>query len=91
MDKSEVERLIIKVLTEIQSKSGQPSNPIERQTCPVGGIPGFDSVLAVEATVELEEQLGCEIPDVNLFIAEEDKRELCIYEIAENLCRLLNT
>jgi acyl carrier protein len=91
MDRTEAERLIIEVLRDIQNKSGQQPTLVDRQTHPVGGLPGFDSVLAVEATVELEHRLGCEIPDVNLFVDEANGRTLSIDEIAKNLCRLLNS
>lgn len=90
MNQIELEQLIIEVLREIQSKSGQPPSKIDRQTHPLGGIPGFDSVLAVEASVELEHHLGREVPDINVFFDEDDERTLSIQEAAENLYRLLN-
>ena len=90
MNKHDVQRVVIEVLTEIQTKSGRPLIPFTGQTRPVGGLQGFDSLNAVEATVELAERLRCDLAEVNVFLNPAGTRPLCVQEITEHLCTQLH-
>jgi len=90
MESEAVERVIIEVLVEIQTASGRPNPPIDREAKPIGDVPGFDSLSGLEATVELGARLDCAIPDdVNLFVHERGTRALRVSEIAQRLHRLM--
>ena len=90
MNKDTVQQVVIEVLTEIQTKSGRPLRPLTGQTRPIGGLLGFDSLNAVEATVELAERLGCALAEVNVFLNPAGTRPLCVQEITEHLCAQLH-
>jgi hypothetical protein len=90
MNERAVQQVIIEVLTEIQTKSGRPLIALNGQTRPIGGLSGFDSLNAVEATVELAGRLHCDMAEVNVFLNSEGTRPLCIQEITDRLCGLLN-
>jgi len=90
MSRSEVERAIVEVLTEIQTMSGQPCPAFDAHTCPLRDLPQSDSQLALLATVELATRLDCEIPeDVNIFVDDKGERPCRIGEITEKICAML--
>ncbi len=90
MEPEAVERVIIEVLVGIQTISSRTSAPIDRETKPIGDLPGFDSLSGLEATVELAGRLECAIPDdVNLFVHERGTRALRVREIAQRLHKLM--
>lgn len=92
MSREEIEQLIINVIIEIQTNSGHPPPSIDVLTCPIGGLPGFDSMTAIEATIEIESRLGCEeMSDVNPFVHEEEDRALRINEVADRILFLLSS
>ena len=83
MTKEDLEQLIIEVLSEIQKMAGQPPLEITRQTLPLRDLTDFDSLLALEATVELAHRLEWEIEEQNIFVF--DKHGLSVGEVAERL------
>lgn len=89
--REEIEQLIIEVLTEIQTMSGHPPPSIDSQTRPVGGLPGFDSMTAIEATVEIESRLDQELPDANPFVNEGKRRALRIHEVVDMILESLKS
>ena len=90
MSGSDVERVIVEVLTEIQTMSGADCPAMDGRTLPLRDLPQFDSHLALLATVELGARLQCEIPeDVNVFIDEETNRPRRIGEIRDEICAML--
>ena len=91
MSREEIEQLIIDVIIEIQTNSGHPPPSRDVLTCPIGGLPGFDSMTAIEATVEIESRLGCEMSDTNPFVHEEERRGLRINEVADRILSLLSS
>lgn len=85
MDRNFVKTVVIETVTEIQSLSGRSSAGIGGGTRPIGGLDGFDSLNAVEASFSFSEKLGCEVTsDVSLFAA--NGRAYTIDEITDNLC-----
>jgi acyl carrier protein len=90
MDRRQIQRVLIEVLNQIQTDGGHPLVDMNEDTCPLDEIPGFDSLTAIEATIELASRLGHEIPRENIFVNNEGKRILCIREISEQLHKMLN-
>lgn len=82
---------IVDVITEIQTICGEPCDRMDEQTCPIGDLPGFDSLRALEATVLLEERLNASIGgQVNLFVSEDGTRSLTIRELSERMNGLIS-
>jgi acyl carrier protein len=75
MEKTKVIEVIADVLKEIQSMSGRTPVPISATTCPIGDLADFDSLNGVEATIELSDRLGIEIPGVNGFVNEQGTKQ----------------
>jgi len=90
MDKQQIQQVLIEVLTEIQTNSGQPAIEIDEDTCPISDLPGFDSLTGIEATVELTHRLGHQMTYENIFVNSKWTRALRIREIADRLYGMLN-
>jgi acyl carrier protein len=88
MNRQEIEVEVIRVLTQIQRHSGQTNVIVQSDTCPLRDLALFDSLLALEASVELEEELGCPSED-NLFIDDRTNRPLRVAEVVDALCQRL--
>lgn len=89
MTQDEVRSVIIDVLREVQQISGREWGELPMDAAPIGCLDGFDSLGAVEATVMIEEKLGCNIEVESVFVSESGKRALTLEEVAERLCRVL--
>jgi len=87
MKKSESVRVVTEVLQEIQSVSGRPATQISEHTRPIGDLDEFDSLNGVEATVELSDRLGIELPGVNAFVNEKGTKALTVSEVADGICK----
>jgi hypothetical protein len=83
-------KLLMGVLLQLQVDGGHPLVDMNEDTCPLNDIPGFDSLTAIEATVELGGRLERDLPVENIFNSE-NKRVLCIREISERLYERLNS
>ena len=90
MDNDKVMKVIAEVLANVQTSSGREAVLVTGNTCPIGDLDGFDSLNGVEASVELSERLGIDLPGVNAFVNEEGSRALKISEIACNICKVAN-
>jgi acyl carrier protein len=91
MDRQEIRRALIEVLAEIQTETGETLVEIDEETRPIGELPGFDSLTAIEVTIELAHRLGLEIPYENIFVNAKGTRALRIREITERLYTTINT
>ena len=91
MNISDATKLVIEVVSDIQSHSGRQSVVLTGKSCPIGDLPGFDSLNGIEVTTELAYRLGCEFPAGNLLINETDNRALSIEEIATRICEIAKT
>ena len=89
MDRQKIQERLMEVLLQLQVDGGHPLVDINEDTCPLDDIPGFDSLTAIEVTVELGGRLEREIPVENIFNGQ-DKRVLCIREISTRLYEILN-
>ncbi len=91
MNISDATKLVIEVVSDIQSHSGRQSIALTGKSRPIGDLPGFDSLNGIEATTELAYRLGCEFSDGNLLVDETDNRALSIEEIASRICETAKT
>jgi acyl carrier protein len=90
MSTEDIRTIVIEVLQEVQTVSGRDWTGIDASAAPVGTLDGFDSLCAVEATVLVEEKLGCRDLDVHsIFVTEDGKRALTVDEIAHRISRVL--
>ena len=88
MTRAIVEERLLKVLKHIQERAGQEPVELNDSGCPLRDLPLFDSLLALEASVELETELGCTSED-NLFFDDRTKQPLNVAEIVDRLCSRL--
>ena len=89
MIEREVRDQVVDVIKEIQQRSGRQQVDIKGGTQPIEGVPGFDSLNGLEATVELSGRLGFEIPgSINLFVNPEGNKALSVKEIANRIVGL---
>ena len=90
MDKNDVVSQVIDAVKQVQESSGRTSAGIGSGARPFRDIEGFDSLSGVEATALLSHSLGQELPD-SVFTPVEGSRTLSVNEIAENVCRYMNS
>jgi acyl carrier protein len=85
-----IQSVVLEVLQEVQTLCGRSWTRLEPTDKPIGSLDGFDSLAAVEATVIVEEKLGCRDLGVEtIFVSEDGKRALSINEIARRISKLL--
>ena len=83
MTQTEIEQILIELIKNIQVMSGRPDVVIDASTRPIGDLDEFDSLNAVELTVEFADRLKFE-PDSNNVLLADDK-PLSIAEAAHRL------
>lgn len=95
MTLEKIQTAIVEVLKEVQQLSGRDYRELPLSARPVLDLDGFDSLCSFEATVMVEEKLGCigllKIPSI--FISEENgqKRALTLLETAKVVEGLINS
>jgi hypothetical protein len=87
--KEDIFEMIIGLLTKIQKLSGREVPKIDRNTIPVGGLPGFDSLNGLELVFMLPD--GVDWSGDNLYVSENGKRALNVQEIVERLMEYNNS
>jgi hypothetical protein len=87
--KEDIFEMIIGLLTKIQKLSGREVPKIDRNTIPVGGLPGFDSLNGLELVFMLPD--GVDWSGDNLCVSENGKRALNVQEIVERLMEYNNS
>lgn len=90
MDRNNVVSQVVDAVKQVQEASGRTAVGIGSGTRPFTDVDGFDSLSGVEATVLLSQSLGRELPD-SVFTSGEGSRILSVKEIAENVCRYMNS
>ncbi|MGH9352996.1 MAG: hypothetical protein ACRD2G_12690 [Terriglobia bacterium] len=88
MTTGEIEKIIIEALQGLQAGCSEPEQKITLTTSPLVDLGFFDSLLAIETTLVLEERLRCSCPDHSVFIDKETAKPLTIAQIAERLIAL---
>src|SRR5262245_44715093 len=90
MSVDEIQAIVVDVLRDVQRLSGRRWNGIEATAKPIGSLEGFDSLSGIEATVMVEEKLGCaELGIESIFVSEDGKHALTLKEIAQRISKLL--
>jgi acyl carrier protein len=85
MDISEIEQIIVQTLQELQAGSGDGNCEIIPAVVPLLELGFFDSLLAIETTIVLEERLGCSCGDDSVFKDKGTEQPLTIAQIASRL------
>ena len=88
MTSAEIEKTIIETLQELQAGSGETEQKITSTTLPLADLGFFDSLLAIETTLVLEERLKCKCAEDSMFIDKETAKALTVKQIAERLAPL---
>jgi acyl carrier protein len=91
MTNTEIEKIIIETLQELQAGSGEAAQEIIPTTTPLTELGFFDSLLAIETTLALEERLGCSCDESSVFKHKETEKPLTIAEIAGLLAQTSKT
>lgn len=86
MTRDEVREVLVEVLTEIQDLRGEEMTEIGDEMCPMEDLAGFDSLGALEATIQLSERLSRDL-DPKLFW--KDGTPLNVAEIVDCVCRTI--
>jgi acyl carrier protein len=89
MTLNEIEASVIAGLKQVQQISGRTWTDLTRSSEPIGELDGFDSLASIEATVVIEERLGCTIEHDSLFISDDGTRPLTVGQICERLAMLI--
>jgi len=88
MTSAEIEKIIIETLTTLQAGCGEPPQSISSATKPLDELGFFDSLLAIETTLSLEQKLKCKCPDDNAFFDKDNGKILAIAEIAARFAKI---
>ena len=87
MNKTEIEQIIVETLQELQAGSGDTGCLINPVVVPLSDLGFFDSLLAIETTLVLEERLGCSCGEDSVFKDKQTSEPLAIAEIAARLAQ----
>lgn len=90
MTKKELYEKLVQTIHMIQEMSGEENVAVDKTTIPIGSLPGFDSLRAVETITGLSGFIGHEIGgDVNLFVSDK-QNPLSLDEITDKIHSLIN-
>lgn len=90
MSPDEIQFIVLGVLRDVQTLSGRSWTGLDANESPIGHLDGFDSLCSLEATVMVEQKLGCRDLEVDsVFISEDGKRALTVKEVAQRISKLL--
>lgn len=88
MDTERLRNEVIQAIRTVQVSSGRTCEDFGGNDRPIGALEGFDSLNALEVTVELESRLGIDIDGKNLLINDEGTRALSVNEVVERIAKL---
>jgi hypothetical protein len=92
MSNEEIQSAVVDVLREVQTISGRQWIQLGLGDKPIGALEGFDSLSGVEATVMIEQRLGCDGLEIDsMFVSDDGKHALTIAEIATRIGTLMKT
>lgn len=90
MNRIDIMEKVILAVRQHQEMSGRSIDHLDGNTCPIGGVEGFDSLSAEEATLILSDLLGHDIPEtVNPFVAKSGNRANTVNQVAHEVCAIL--
>ena len=85
-----IQTVVLDVLKEVQELCGRKWGGVPIAAKPIGALAGFDSLCSIEATVLVEQKLGCgPLGASSLFISEDGKRALTLQEISSRIHKLI--
>lgn len=87
MTAQEISTAITEAINAIQQTSGNPLVPVLPESKPIGDLPGFDSLLGLEVTLELERVVG-NLPWQNLFVNDHQTKALTVGEVVSRILTL---
>jgi hypothetical protein len=90
MTPDEVRSVVRDVLHQVQQISGREWHGLDGDAKPIGHLQGFDSLSGIEATVMVEQKLGCKFDLESVFVADNGKRALTLNQISERVSKLVN-
>lgn len=89
MTRKEVVEAVVDAVAEVQGISGRACPKITASTKPIGDVPGFDSLNALEATIVIMERLGVDVPEgTNIFVSEAGDSALSVNEVARCVTKI---
>ncbi len=88
MTSAEIEKIVIETLVELQAGCGEPGQEITDATRPLSDLGFFDSLLAIETTLALEQKLKCKCPNDNAFVEKDSAKLLTVAQIAARLAQI---
>ena len=83
MEKAEIVRRVTGILSKVQKISGRKTVAITGQTRPIGGLPDFDSLNGVEASVLIAQEFSIEFPRSNILVNDSGTAPLSVSQIAD--------
>lgn len=83
MNQSQIEKMLIDIVCNLQELSGREKVEVSAGTSPIDDVPGFDSLNCVEATIEATERLDRNLDFNNVFF--DDNKALTIQQAAVRL------
>jgi acyl carrier protein len=87
---TQIRAAIEKVLRQVQAASGRPCQAITDATKPIGDLEEFDSLMAVDATVLLEQELAVALAEGTPFTSPTGrKRALTVAEIVNRIGEMI--
>ena len=90
MSPETIQTVVLDVLKEVQKLCGRKWEGVPIASKPLGTLAGFDSLCSIEATVLVEQKLGCaRLGASSLFISEDGKRALTLQEICHRIHKLV--
>ena len=87
MTAQDISKAIADAINAIQQASGNPLLPVLPESKPIGDLPGFDSLLGLEVTLELEKVVG-HLPWQNVFVNDEQTKALTVSEVVSRIASL---
>jgi acyl carrier protein len=90
--KPQIRIAIERALKLVMAASGRECPPITDTTRPIVDFVDFDSLLGLEATVDLEHELGCKLADGSAFVVEVvngKKRALTVAQAVDRVAAMI--
>lgn len=87
MSRDDLNRIVISTITQLQEQSGRSARGINEKVCPIGDLPGFDSLNGLELSIELSGQLNVPI-DSKLLLTPTGGKSPTISQIVDRIIPL---
>lgn len=91
MNQGEIERTLIQMLEVLQAGAEEERSEVGPATVPLTELGFFDSLLALETTIALEERFSVSFGEDTVFWDKENAKPLSVSQIAENIVKTSGT